>query len=186
MLARTHWIDFLRPLTHLNSQFEKHCPRDYRVLEGKLGQTWSFQGVGGRVLNSVGVWGNMGNFLFLCLFWPHRAACGILVPRPGMEPAALQWKRWVLTTGPPGKSQHWEFELRPGAWEQCPRSFTAKCGSHCLEQPGRDVASEERGFLFWFSLVFLVWEEGLQGITAREPLGSLRVVVSPWMKSGCM
>ena len=36
--------------------------------------------------------------------WPRYAACGILVPRPGMEPVPLQWKHGVLTTGPPGKS----------------------------------------------------------------------------------
>ena len=29
----------------------------------------------------------------------------ILVPRPRIEPIRLQWKRGVLTTGPPGKSQ---------------------------------------------------------------------------------
>ena len=27
--------------------------------------------------------------LFFVFFWPHCVACGILVPRPGMEPAAL-------------------------------------------------------------------------------------------------
>ena len=37
--------------------------------------------------------------------WPHRAACRILVPRPGIELRPRQWKRWVLTTGPPGNSQ---------------------------------------------------------------------------------
>ena len=31
-------------------------------------------------------------------------ACGILVPQPGIEPGPLQWKRRVLTTGPPGNS----------------------------------------------------------------------------------
>ena len=25
-------------------------------------------------------------FLFFLIFWPHHAACGILVPRPGIEP----------------------------------------------------------------------------------------------------
>ena len=37
-------------------------------------------------------------------FWPQWAACGILVPQPGIELVPLQWKRRVLTTGPPGKS----------------------------------------------------------------------------------
>ena len=31
-------------------------------------------------------------------------ACGILVPDKGSNPCPLQWKRGVLTTGPPGKS----------------------------------------------------------------------------------
>ena len=35
--------------------------------------------------------------------------CGILVPRPGIEPAAPKWESVVLTTGPPGKSPHLHF-----------------------------------------------------------------------------
>ena len=35
---------------------------------------------------------------------PCCAACGILVPWPGIEPAPLHWKRRVLTSGLPGKS----------------------------------------------------------------------------------
>ena len=31
------------------------------------------------------------------------AACGILVPRPGIEPASPAWEGGFLTTGPPGK-----------------------------------------------------------------------------------
>ena len=49
-------------------------------------------------------WAEVFIFLFFLLFWPCRAACGILVPRPGIVPAPLQWKRGVLTTGPPAKS----------------------------------------------------------------------------------
>ena len=26
------------------------------------------------------------NFFFFLIFWPYRAACGILVPQPGIEP----------------------------------------------------------------------------------------------------
>ena len=37
---------------------------------------------------------------FYYLFWPCPAACGISVPRPGIEPAHLHWSA-VLTTGPP-------------------------------------------------------------------------------------
>ena len=28
----------------------------------------------------------IGSFLFIYLFWPHNAACGISVPQPGIEP----------------------------------------------------------------------------------------------------
>ena len=42
----------------------------------------------------------MSNFFF----WPLRAACGILVPRAGIEPEPPAWELGVLTTGPPGKS----------------------------------------------------------------------------------
>ena len=41
--------------------------------------------------------------LFLFSFWPC-AACGILVPQPGIEPMPLAVVAWVLTTGSPGKS----------------------------------------------------------------------------------
>lgn len=31
------------------------------------------------------------NYLFVC-FWPHRIACGILIPLAGIESAPLYWK----------------------------------------------------------------------------------------------
>ena len=41
--------------------------------------------------------------LFVCLvFWLHHAACRVLFPWPGMEPAPLHWERQVLATGPQG------------------------------------------------------------------------------------
>ena len=43
--------------------------------------------------------------LFYVLGFFGRKACGILAPRPGIEPAALAMEGEVLTTGPPGKSQ---------------------------------------------------------------------------------
>ena len=43
-------------------------------------------------------------FLSFFFFWPPLAACGILLPQPGIEPMPLQWKHGVLTTGPLGKS----------------------------------------------------------------------------------
>ena len=42
------------------------------------------------------------SFLF---FWPCHAACGIIVPRPGIEPVSRQWMCWVLTTGFQGITQ---------------------------------------------------------------------------------
>ena len=45
-------------------------------------------------------------YLFLCyiLGFFGREACGILVPRSGIEPTPPALKGNVLTTGPPGKS----------------------------------------------------------------------------------
>ena len=49
---------------------------------------------------------------FVCfLFWPHCTACGILVPRPGIEPGPQEWKHRVLTTGPPGNSHRWNKNI---------------------------------------------------------------------------
>ena len=40
------------------------------------------------------------------MFWfLGREACGILAPRPGIEPAPPALEGQVLTTGPPGKSR---------------------------------------------------------------------------------
>ena len=51
-------------------------------------------------------------FLFIYLFiyfWPHHMARGIF-PNEGSNPRSLQWKRGVLTTGPPGKSYFYFFK----------------------------------------------------------------------------
>ena len=34
------------------------------------------------------------------IFWPHYAACRILVPWPGIEPMPPELEAQVLTTGP--------------------------------------------------------------------------------------
>ena len=39
------------------------------------------------------------------------AACGILVPRPGIEPVFPELEGGFFTTGPPGKSQKWFLEM---------------------------------------------------------------------------
>lgn len=49
------------------------------------------------------------DFLFcfggsLGVFWPHHAACGIFIPRPGLEPRALGSESRESTTGSPGSS----------------------------------------------------------------------------------
>ncbi len=43
--------------------------------------------------------------LFYVLFFFAHEACGILVPRPGIEPTSPALEGEVLTTGPPAKSQ---------------------------------------------------------------------------------
>ena len=46
------------------------------------------------------------SFLFFSLSLPlsFHKTCGILVPRPGIEPRPWQWMCGVLTPGPPGNS----------------------------------------------------------------------------------
>ena len=43
-------------------------------------------------------------YYYYYYFWLYCVACGILVPRLGIEPWPQQWKHWVLTTGPLGNS----------------------------------------------------------------------------------
>ena len=43
-------------------------------------------------------------FVFVLIFWLCRKACGISVPRPGIEPASPASEGGFFTTGPPGKS----------------------------------------------------------------------------------
>ena len=51
------------------------------------------------------MWGFFGLFLAM------PGTCGILVPRPGIEPVPLHWEHGVLATGPPGKSCDMCFNL---------------------------------------------------------------------------
>ena len=44
-------------------------------------------------------WKSWGALFFL-RGWPQCVACGILVPRLGLELGPRQWKHWVLTAGP--------------------------------------------------------------------------------------
>ena len=44
---------------------------------------------------------------FFKLFWPHPAACGILVPWPGIKPVPPALEDKILIIEPPGKSWFW-------------------------------------------------------------------------------
>ena len=44
-------------------------------------------------------------FLLFYAFFGHEA-CGILAPRPGIEPSPPALECGVLTTGPPGESRY--------------------------------------------------------------------------------
>ena len=53
-------------------------------------------------------------YFFCFMFWFFgREACGILAPRPGIEPAPPALKVEVLTTGPTRKSHH--MGLKPSS-----------------------------------------------------------------------
>ena len=48
---------------------------------------------------------NLLQYCFCIMFWFFgHEACGILAPRPGIEPSPSALEGEVLTTGPPGKS----------------------------------------------------------------------------------
>ena len=49
--------------------------------------------------------GGRGGIVVFGFFWPHCIVCGILVPRPGIEPGPQQWERQILTTRLPGNFQ---------------------------------------------------------------------------------
>ena len=51
-------------------------------------------------------------FLFI-YFWPHHAACGILVPQLKIEPRTWQQKCPALTTGLPGNHPPLPFLKNP-------------------------------------------------------------------------
>ena len=78
---------------------------DRSVQQGSPGPAWLL------TLEMWRMWPTKWIFIFIYLFfWLYRAAYGILVPRPGIKPVPpLQWKRRVLTAGPPGKSLNFNF-----------------------------------------------------------------------------
>ena len=62
----------------------------------------------------MGISGNPFISLSLFFFWLHCTACGILVPRPGIEPAPPALEAWSLN--------HWTAREVPG------NPFTPGCG----------------------------------------------------------
>ena len=58
--------------------------------------------------------------MFVFLFFGH-AACGILVPQPGIEP--VQGKHGVLTPGPLGKSWDYVFKKEKGDLQRYHKTF---------------------------------------------------------------
>ena len=55
-------------------------------------------------------------YCFCLMFWFFGCkACGILAPRPGIEPEPTALEGEVLTTGPPGKSLIYLFAVSGAA-----------------------------------------------------------------------
>ena len=54
--------------------------------------------------------GNISSIIII-IFWPCHVASRIVFPGPGIEPRPQQWKRGVLTTGPPANSQYYYYYL---------------------------------------------------------------------------
>ena len=69
-------------------------------------------------------------FSFFFMFWPHQAACGILMPQPGIEPVPPASEGRILTTGLPGKSQKNVHSSR------LPRWLCGKLSAFSLGDPG--------------------------------------------------
>ena len=60
---------------------------------------------------------NLLQYCFCFMFWFFGCeACGILAPRPGIEPAPPALEGEVLTTGPPGKSRLLSILNRKNTW----------------------------------------------------------------------
>ena len=91
-------------------------------------------------------------FLFLAMLSP----CGIIVPRPGIEPRPLHWGQRVLTAGPPGK-----------AWESFVFFFlTALCFAECFSHLWVHLStapSNDRGKPCW--LCCLAFREGVPSMS---------------------
>lgn len=85
---------------------------------------------------------------FNFIFWPCHTACGILVPRPGMEPMPTSLK--VLTTEPPGKPLL-------SVYYSCPSGFKWYLFLLCISLTVNDA---EQLFMC-LPAIFLSWENCL-------------------------
>ena len=81
------------------------CSALYRLLTcscGKVCDCWALQLT--HVSRTV-----TSSFFYYYYFWWCHISLGALVPQPGIEIGSWQWKRQVLTTGPPGNSRELKF-----------------------------------------------------------------------------
>ena len=78
-------------------------------------------------------------------FWLHLPACGILVPRPGIEPTPSELKHGVLTTGPPGKSWQNTFQRDWCLWDLRVLMSSSRVDGES-QAPGRGLG---RRWWFW-------------------------------------
>ena len=62
-------------------------------------------------------------YYYFFIFWPHRMACGIFVPRPGMEPAAPALEVQTLNPWTTREAPNCTFFLKA---EPCQRPVTPK------------------------------------------------------------
>ena len=90
IIALQYWFGFCHAATWINHRYT------YVPSLLKLPPTSIFK---------VFTWFVTISFLFYVLvFWPRGTWCGILVPRPGLEPSPPALEGEVLTTGQQGKS----------------------------------------------------------------------------------
>ena len=61
---------------------------------GRLWMGWKQKRVGLRQMDR---WTSHRAVPFIFLIWPHRTACGILIPQPGMEPVLPAVEAWSLS-----------------------------------------------------------------------------------------
>ena len=119
--------------------------------------------------------------LFFFFFWPRRAACGILVPRPGIEPMPPALRAWSLN--------HWTASEVPSQlffffnkFIYFIHIFLAALGPRCWAQAFSSCG--ERGLLFFvvhgllIAVASLVAEHRLQAHGLQQLWHAGSVVVA--------